>query len=240
MKTSTVGIDLIKSFEGYRNKAYQDSVGVWTIGWGTTKVNGVAVKSGMTCTETQATEWMKADLIKFENNVNKFSAYDWNQNEFDALVSFAYNIGSIDQLTANGTRDKITIANKILEYNKAGGVVLSGLVRRRKEEQALFLKSVMDTPIEQPEEIDWTIGNTYTIQTQSGLKIRAGADINAGPATMITNSAKSQAKLSNGFYVLPKGTRVTCKAIIEQDKYTWMQIPSGYICCKEGEDVYVW
>ena len=70
------------------------------------------------------------------------SKYKWNQNEIDALVSFAYNIGSIDGLTANGTRSRATIAAKILEYNKAGGKVYRGLTRRRKAERKLFLTAV--------------------------------------------------------------------------------------------------
>lgn len=74
--------------------------------------------------------------------MDKYSRYEWNQNEFDGLVSFAYNIGSIDQLTANGTRTKEQIANKILAYNKAGGKVLAGLTRRRQEERTLFLTPV--------------------------------------------------------------------------------------------------
>lgn len=68
--------------------------------------------------------------------------YGWNQNEIDALVSFAYNIGSIDQLTANGSRSRATIAAKMLEYVKAGGVTYNGLVRRRKAERELFLKPI--------------------------------------------------------------------------------------------------
>jgi len=71
--------------------------------------------------------------------VDKYSAYNWNQNEYDALVSFAYNIGSIDGLTAKGARTRSEIAAKILEYNKAGGKVLAGLTRRRQEERALSI-----------------------------------------------------------------------------------------------------
>lgn len=138
--TSATGLNLIKEFEGYRSTAYQDSVGVWTIGWGTTRVNGKAVTKGMTCTQTQATTWLKNDIAAFEKNVNSFDGtYKWTQNEFDALVSFAYNIGSINQLTANGIRSKATIASKMLEYVNAGGVKLAGLVRRREAERKLFL-----------------------------------------------------------------------------------------------------
>ena len=71
--------------------------------------------------------------------------YDFNQNEIDALVSFAYNIGSIKQLTANGTRSRATIAAKMLQYNKAGGKVYNGLTRRRKAERTLFLTKVKET-----------------------------------------------------------------------------------------------
>ena len=81
-------------------------------------------------------------LIKVWSKVDKYSAYNWTQPEFDALVSFAYNIGSIDGLTAKGTRTRSEIAAKILEYNKAGGKVLSGLIRRRQEERKLFLTPV--------------------------------------------------------------------------------------------------
>ena len=75
--------------------------------------------------------------------------YNWNQNEFDALASFAFNIGSIDQLTANGSRSKSVISNKLLEYNKAGGKVYAGLTRRRKAERDLFL-----TPVPKPEPVE--------------------------------------------------------------------------------------
>ena len=70
--------------------------------------------------------------------------YNWNQNELDALVSFCYNIGSIKQLTADGTRSKAVVASKILQYNKAGGKVYRGLTRRRKAERELFLTPVKE------------------------------------------------------------------------------------------------
>jgi GH24 family phage-related lysozyme (muramidase) len=68
--------------------------------------------------------------------------YHWNQNQFDALCSFAYNIGSIDTLTQNGKRSIKEISAKILAYNKAGGKELPGLTKRRKAEKALFDKAV--------------------------------------------------------------------------------------------------
>lgn len=137
MKISNEGLELIKSFEGCHLTAYRCPAGIPTIGYGHTK----GVSLGMTITQSQADAYLREDCAKAENNVCSFaSKYNWTQNEFDALVSFAYNVGSINQLTANGTRTKETIAKKILEYNKSGGRVLNGLVRRRKAEQELFLK----------------------------------------------------------------------------------------------------
>lgn len=136
---SSNGIALIKSFEGVRLTAYKATASeqYYTIGYGH---YGSDVKQGMTITLEQAEEYLKADLAKFEARVNNYeSVYNWTQNEFDAMVSFAYNVGSINGLTQNGTRSKDTIAEKMLLYVKSGGVVLSGLQKRREKERTLFL-----------------------------------------------------------------------------------------------------
>lgn len=136
MKTGQAGLNLIKRYEGCKLNAYKCPAGVWTIGYGHTS----GVTQGMTITQAQADAYLTADVAKFETNVNKYyDKYKWNQNEFDALVSFAFNIGNIDQLTANGTRERSVIAEKLLLYNKAAGKVLSGLTKRREEERKLFL-----------------------------------------------------------------------------------------------------
>lgn len=136
MKTSDKGINLIKSYEGLKLQSYRCPSGIWTIGYGHT----TGVKQGMTITQTQADAFLKQDLERFEKLVEKYNdKYGWTQNEFDALVSFAFNIGNIDQLTAQGTRNKAVIAQKMLEYTKSGGKSLAGLLKRRKEEQTLFL-----------------------------------------------------------------------------------------------------
>lgn len=136
MKTGNAGLNLIKQFEGCRLTAYKCPAGVWTIGYGHT----AGVISGQTITQEEADKMLVCDVEKYERKVNKYyDRYRWNQNEFDALVSFAFNIGSIDQLTANGTRSRAVIAEKILLYNKAGGKVLNGLKRRREAERVLFL-----------------------------------------------------------------------------------------------------
>lgn len=144
MHITDKAVDLIKKYEGYRSKAYKCPAGVWTIGYGTTKIDGKPVVKGMTCTREQAHEWARVDIARFEPLVMKYDTkYHWTQNEFDALMVFTYNIGSIDKLTINGTRTKAQIAEKILAYDKArvNGVLtqLPGLVARRKAEQKLFL-----------------------------------------------------------------------------------------------------
>ena len=136
MKTGQAGVNLIKKYEGCRLDAYKCPAGVWTIGYGHTG----DVKQGDRITQTQADALLLEDLEKFEKNVNEYyDKYRWTQNEFDALVSFAFNLGSIDQLTAGGTRSRTVIAEKMLLYNKAVGQVLSGLTKRRQEERELFL-----------------------------------------------------------------------------------------------------
>lgn len=153
-KVSKRGIDLIKEFEGCRLTAYQDEVGVWTIGYGITNsdksITGTTIKRGLKISQATAKKWLEESLNrKYLPKVMKYvTRYNWNQNEIDALTSFAYNIGSIDQLTANGSRSRDTIAKKMLEYNKAGGTVYRGLTRRREAERKLFL-----TPVEEEKEV---------------------------------------------------------------------------------------
>lgn len=137
MRTSANGINLIKQFEGCRLNAYLDQIGVPTIGYG----HIVGVKMGDKITQAKAEELLREDLQIYENAVNKLlSHYSFTQNEFDALVSFAYNCGvsNLTKLTANNTRTKGQIADALLLYNKAGGQILSGLTKRRKKERELF------------------------------------------------------------------------------------------------------
>jgi lysozyme len=146
MNTSQTGINLIKGFEGKRLTAYDDGVGVWTIGYGTIKYpNGVRVKKGDTCTEVQAETYLKSDLVKFENAINRLVKVPLNQNQFDALASFTYNLGETNLskstlLRKLNAKDYKGAADQFLVWNKAGGRVLTGLVRRREVERSLFLK----------------------------------------------------------------------------------------------------
>ena len=142
---SARGLAIIKEFEGFYSKAYRCPAGVWTIGYGTTdsdkSITGTSIYPGLTISEAKASEWLKKSVdLKYGKNVNKFDhIYHWTQNEFDAMVSFAYNLGSIDGLCKNGQRSKAQIAEAMLQYVHGGGRVLPGLVRRRRMERDLFL-----------------------------------------------------------------------------------------------------
>ena len=150
MHISDKGLALIRKYEGCRPTAYKCPAGVWTIGVGHTgTVDGVKIAKGMKITSAKATELLREDCARFEAHVSKYSSYGWNQNEFDALVSFAFNVGNINGLTASGKRSREEIADKLLAYNKANGKVLAGLTRRRTEERALFL-----TPCEEVITVD--------------------------------------------------------------------------------------
>ena len=139
MKTSQRGINLIKQFEGVRLTAYKCPAGVYTIGYGHTR----GVKRGMKITEEEASAYLTADLLNSEKAVERYdSVYHWNQNEFDALVSFTFNCGAANlrALLRNGRRNRSQIAATLPLYRKAGGKVLKGLERRRAAEKALFLE----------------------------------------------------------------------------------------------------
>lgn len=150
MKTNENGKNLIKSFESCRLNAYKDATGTLTIGWGHTgSVDGTPIYLGMKISQQKADELFDSDLERFENHVNGYhDKYNFTSNEFSALVSFAYNVGSITQLTAKGVRTKAKIANKMLEYVYSKGKKLQGLVNRRTKERALFLSS--DESIDYP------------------------------------------------------------------------------------------
>jgi lysozyme len=145
MVVSLFGVDLICGFEGKRLAAYDDGVGVWTIGFGTTVYpNGIKVQKGDTCTEAQAKVYMAQDLKKFESAVNNAVKVSLNQNQFDALVSLAYNIGTnafsestlVKKLNTNDIRGA---AHQFDVWVNAGGKRMQGLVNRRAKEKALFL-----------------------------------------------------------------------------------------------------
>ena len=135
-KINKNGLNLIKKYEGCKLTSYICPAGVLTIGYGHT---GKDVKPNQTISKKKAINLLKKDLARFERHVQSYNyIYEWTDNEFSALVSFAYNIGNIDQLTAYGTRTRSQIRSAMLKYVKANGKTLQGLVKRRKAELKLF------------------------------------------------------------------------------------------------------
>jgi lysozyme len=142
MTVSQQGIDLIKQFEGLRLKAYQDSVGVWTIGYGTTMYpDGTRVKKGDVITIQQADEYLTKDVQRRAAAVGTIHV---NQNQFDAIISFCYNLG-LGAWAKSTLRKKIiqdrndpTIRDEFMKWVNAGGKKLPGLVKRRKQEADLY------------------------------------------------------------------------------------------------------
>ncbi|MCP1292527.1 lysozyme [Chromobacterium sp. S0633] len=144
MNISANGVKLIQQFEGLRLKAYQDAVGVWTIGYGHT---GPDVTPGLVISQAQADALLARDLNRFETGVSRLVQVPLNQNQFDALLSFSYNLGlgslqNSTLLRLLNQRDYAGAAAQFPRWNKAGGKVLPGLTRRRAAEQALFLQPV--------------------------------------------------------------------------------------------------
>ena len=140
LKTSQEGIALIKKFEGCELTAYQCSAGVWTIGYGHTK----GVEKGMTISKESAEEMLVEELHEYEGYINNHVTCPLSQNQFDALVSWVYNLGSSNLLASTLLKvlnkgDYDGVPAQIKRWNKAGGKVLEGLIRRREAEALLFL-----------------------------------------------------------------------------------------------------
>lgn len=175
MNISQEGLELIKSYEGLRLTAYKavSTEEHWTIGYGH---YGADVKQGMTITQEQAEAYLKADCKSAERAVNAISRC-FNQNQFDALVSFTYNCGAgnLKKLCSGRTIEEI--GEKIVLYNKAGGKVLSGLVRRRKEEQALYKKACSSV----------TDGNSKGKEVQEMITINAYSKAKNGNEKLSAN-----------------------------------------------------
>lgn len=147
---SDKGIQLIEKFEcsGDVNnflKAYKCPAGVWTIGIGTTVYpDGQKVKEGDTCTKEQAYQYLQNDLTFTQQQVDSYTTDAIDQNQFDALVSFAYNLG-VNALKSSTLLKKVnanisdpTIRDEFMRWVHGGGVVLPGLVNRRKAEADLY------------------------------------------------------------------------------------------------------
>lgn len=141
MKASQDCINLLHEYEGFRARAYRDVVGVWTIGYGFTK----GVKPGDTITRAEAEIRLRRELVEYERGVMRATKGKATQAQFDALVSFAFNVGvkgmaGSTVIKRHNDGDHQAAARAFSLWNKAGGKVWPGLTRRRAAEAALYLK----------------------------------------------------------------------------------------------------
>ena len=139
MNIGTKGLDLIRFFEGLELNAYQCAAGVWTIGYGHTK----GVEKGMSISEARANEMLAEELSEYENYINTLVTVELNQNQFDAMVSWVYNLGggnlkASTLLKVLNAGDYDGVPAQMMRWNKAGGKVLEGLTKRRQAEADLF------------------------------------------------------------------------------------------------------
>ena len=139
MQISKEGLALIKKFEGCELEAYKCAADVWTIGYGSTK----GVKEGDSITQKEADDLLLHEMKEYEGYIHDFVSVNLNQNQFDALVSWVFNLGptnlkSSTLLKVLNAKDYEGVPAQIKRWNKAGGKVLQGLVRRREAESLLF------------------------------------------------------------------------------------------------------
>ena len=139
MKISEDGLELIKKFEGCETTAYQDSVGVWTIGFGHTK----GVEEGQTCSIEDAESMLADEMDEYEGYINNMVKVELQQHEFDALVAWVYNLGPTNlgestmlKVLNGGQFDRVP--DEMNRWTRAGGEILEGLVRRRQAESLMF------------------------------------------------------------------------------------------------------
>jgi lysozyme len=143
MQISYNGLTLLKELEGFRKEAYLDTGGVWTIGYGTTRVEGKPVEAGLTCTEAQAQQWLSEDIAWAQTAVNKLVKVPLKQGMFDALVSFVYNVGE-DQFRRStllrllNLKQYIEAGKQFLLWKYDNGKVIQGLINRRYKELAMY------------------------------------------------------------------------------------------------------
>ena len=140
MKPSEACIEFIKGFEGFREHAYKCPAGVWTIGYGTTEY----VDPGDTVTEEEACDLLRKDVQEAADAVDDLVDVELTQSQYDALCSFIYNVGrsAFENSTMlkmlNKGKSAKEIGPQFLRWNKAGGQVLTGLIRRREDEKRMF------------------------------------------------------------------------------------------------------
>lgn len=231
MSTSNDMIDIIKTYEGLSLKAIKLSgEDYYTIGYGH---YGSDVGANQTITEAEAVELLRKDLKVFEETVNRVVNISLTQHQFDALVSLAYNIGT----GAISESDTVSFLNQGKIGHAAvdipswrigmGGQILPGLQKRRQTELEYFVNGQ-----------DFTINDSMNVRTGPGTNypVKKVAQISAnGRQCVVNNTSTADA-------VFKAGTEITClevKAVSASQVDVWMRCPSGWICARQGDDVFI-
>ena len=251
MNISKEGLELIKKYEGLRLTAYKcvPTEQYYTIGYGH---YGADVSAGMTITEAQAEAYLWEDIREAEQAVNALNRA-FNQNQFDALVSFTYNCGAGNLKKLCKDRDLAAIGEKLILYNKSGGKKLAGLVRRRAEEQKLYQRKALNQPPQScgtekdaesiegkntsPSGITFIPGHTYTLQAEMKVRTGAGTNFRAKRCSELSADGKKHDRDKDG--ALDKGTKVTCKEVRMVGNDIWMRTPSGWIAAVYGGKTFI-
>lgn len=193
MNTSQKGIDLIKSFEGCRLKAYKCPAGIWTIGYGHTS----GVKEGQMITFSMAEQFLKQDLKRFETSVNNLVTVAITQNQFDALVSFCYNLGAMALKSSTllkklNNGDYNGAAEEFDRWVYANGVKLQGLVRRRAAEKELFKQSLKSNRYK-------VIATALNVRSGIGTSYKIVKVLKNGDVVEVLETLNGWGKISGGW-----------------------------------------
>lgn len=234
-KINETGIALIKRFEGCRLTAYKCSAGVWTIGYGHTS----GVHSGQAITQAQADALLRQDLEKFERYVNS-TAYvpitaQLNENQFAALVSFAFNCGQGNLKRLCAGRNTVQIAAAMPQYRRAAGQVLPGLVQRRAAEVALFNTPVTTAPANQP-----------AIKVAEAQHIQPNYQPGQAYFVHVDNLRIRSTPSTQGKIIGKIGNRAVCNKATTRDSkgQIWMNISGSakeeWICADTGVKSFVY
>ena len=233
-KISQAGLDLIKQFEGCRLTAYQCSAGVWTIGYGHT----AGVHRGMKITQAQADAYLKQDVAKFEKYVNNASYVPFtsklNQNQFDALVSFVFNLGQGNLMKLCKGRTINQIPSAMQQYCKANGKTLPGLQRRRKAEAALYNKKVQSSTGTTTKQT-YEAGKWYTVLEE--IPVRNGYYGQPGKYQYLSEQLKNICNSRDGIGYIKAG-KIICPVEVKtfDDGSVWMKLDATITCLVVGVD----
>ena len=234
-KIGQSGLRLIKQFEGCRLTAYKCSAGVWTIGYGHTS----GVHSGQAITQAQADALLRKDLEKFERYVNS-TAYvpitaQLNENQFAALVSFAFNCGQGNLKRLCAGRNTVQIAAAMPQYCTAAGRKLPGLVQRRAAEVALFNTPVTTAPANQP-----------AIKVAEAQHIQPNYQPGQAYFVHVDNLRIRSTPSTQGKIIGKIGNRAVCNKATTRDSkgQIWMNISGSakeeWICADTGVKSFVY